>query len=307
MTQPRSSLISLQDTPYYHCVSRCVRRAFLCGNDFYSGESYEHRREWITERLSLLANMFCIEICAYAVMSNHYHVVLRVDKEQADQLTDQQVIERWQLLFKGPVLVQRAQQGQLGSESEHRAVSDIVATWRERLTDISWFIRCINEYIARMANQEDGCTGRFWEGRFKSQALLDDAAVLACMAYVDLNPVRAGMAETPEESEFTSIHERTQRSPKNAVGKLADFRGDDHRDKPDSIPLSFKDYLCLVDHTGRLTRQNKKGVIPISAQPIVERLGLKTDSWLDMVTGIEMDFRLRVSKSGLDSIRSDAA
>ena len=66
MTQPRSNLISLEDTPYYHCVSRCVRRAFLCGDDFYSGQSYEHRREWITSRLGVLANMFCIEICAYA-------------------------------------------------------------------------------------------------------------------------------------------------------------------------------------------------------------------------------------------------
>ncbi|MCG8315177.1 MAG: transposase [Pseudomonadales bacterium] len=298
MTQPRSNLISLQDTPYYHCISRCVRRAYLCGQDFYSGQSYEHRREWITDRLSVLANMFCIEICAYAVMSNHYHLVLRVDRDAVIQLTDDEVIERWQMLFKGPVLVQRYQQGQLGTKAEYDTVADIIAVWRERLTDISWFMRCLNEHIARLANAEDGCTGRFWEGRFKSQALLDEAAVLACMAYVDLNPVRAGIADTPENSEFTSIRERTIKNNQHSVGKLGTFRGDDHKDKRDGIPFTFRDYLLLVDSTGRFSRPDKRGAIPLTQMPILERLGLDVDSWLDMVAGIENNFGLRVYAGG---------
>lgn len=298
MTQPRSSLISLQDTPYYHCISRCVRRAYLCGQDFYSGQSYEHRREWITNRLSVLANMFCIDICAYAVMSNHYHLVLRVDREAVKQLTDDDVIKRWQMLFKGPVLVQRYQQGLLETKAEYDTVADIVEVWRGRLIDISWFMRCLNEHIARLANDEDGCTGRFWEGRFKSQALLDEAAVLACMAYVDLNPVRAGIADTPENSEFTSIRERSIKKSRHSVGKLGAFRGDDHKDKRDGIPFSFKDYLVLVDSTGRLTRPDKRRAIPMTKMPILERLGLSVDSWLDMVAGIENNFGLRVYAGG---------
>jgi REP element-mobilizing transposase RayT len=79
MTQKRASLISLSDTPYYHCVSRCVRRSFLCGVDPYSGQSYEHRRAWVEERLLYLCSVFAIDICAYAVMSNHVHLVLHVD------------------------------------------------------------------------------------------------------------------------------------------------------------------------------------------------------------------------------------
>lgn len=143
-------------------------------------------------------------------MSNHYHVVLRVDAEEAERLSDVVVLKRWRLLFAGDVLVERYLSEKQSSmdDAEKKKVHEIAQEWRSRLTDISWFMRCLNESIARKANKEDGCKGRFWEGRFKSQALLDEVAVLACMTYVDLNPVRAGIAETPELSDFTSIQER---------------------------------------------------------------------------------------------------
>lgn len=78
MTQPRSAIVSLEATPYYHCIARCVRRAFLCGDDHYSGKNFDHRKPWFTERLKLLAQVFSIDIAAYAIMSNHYHLVLHV-------------------------------------------------------------------------------------------------------------------------------------------------------------------------------------------------------------------------------------
>ena len=217
MTRPRSSLISLADTPWYHVVNRCVRRAFLCGRDAVSGQSFEHRRGWIETRIRELASVFTIDVAAYAVMSNHYHVVLRVDADRAAGLTDDEVLARWTRLFTGPMLVQRyvqpATRATMGN-AECDKVREMAHTYRQRLCDLSWFMRVLNESIARQANAEDGVKGHFWEGRFKSQALLDEQALLAAMAYVDLNPIRAGMVESLENSAHTSI-----------AARLAELRG----------------------------------------------------------------------------------
>ena len=107
MPLPRNRIVSLSDTTYYHCISRCVRRAFLCGEDNYSGKSYEHRRVWVETALLRLGKIFAIDICAYAVMSNHTHVVLHVDKESALNWSLDEVIVRWHKLFKGTLLTQR--------------------------------------------------------------------------------------------------------------------------------------------------------------------------------------------------------
>ena len=82
MPKPRSQQISLDDTPFYHICSRTVRRAFLCGVDKVSGNSYEHRRTWIENRIFQLSQVFAIDICAHAVMHNHLHIVLRVDNDK---------------------------------------------------------------------------------------------------------------------------------------------------------------------------------------------------------------------------------
>ncbi len=210
MTKPRSSLVSLADTPWYHVVSRCVRRAFLCGDDAHTGKNHDHRRAWIVDRVKQLAGVFAIDVAAYAVMSNHYHLVLRVDAGRAQGWSNEEVLRRWTQLYDGPLLVQRLLSGQGGDmdQATLNAIDEWTATYRARLSDISWFMRILNETVARQANAEDEVTGHFWEGRFKSQALLDEQAILTAMAYVDLNPIRAKMAETPEASAHTSVAER---------------------------------------------------------------------------------------------------
>jgi len=302
MTAACNTLINLADTPYYHCVARCVRRAYLCGIDHLTGENYEHRREWLVTKMKSLASIFSIDICAYAVMSNHYHVILRVDSDQAAAWPQGEVIERWNRLFSLPVLVQRYLRGQTTSDAEVNKVVEIIEEWRTRLTDISWFMRILNESIARQANREDNCTGRFWEGRFKSQALLDDAAVLACMAYVDLNPIRAGMAESPEDSDFTSIQERLRQCaaarhseetvPNEQPMDLLPFVGGEHICGLKGIAFTLPDYLQLVDWTGRAVRDDKRGAIPDHIQPIFQRMGLNHEEWLEIVQNFGRRYRL---------------
>jgi hypothetical protein len=144
-------------------------------------------------------------------------------------------------------------------------------------------MRSLNEDLARRANAEDGCTGRFWEGRFKSQALLDEAAVLTCMSYVDLNPVRAGIADTPERSDFTSIQQRIQeREAIDAPGKpqLVALDGSSNDDHPNAFSFSNDDYLELVDWAGRAVRNDKRGAIPSSLPPILRRLQLDPEHYL---------------------------
>lgn len=299
MTRPRKSLIAVESTPYYHCVARCVRRAFLCGVDSVTGNNYEHRRAWLEDRLLQLPEVFAIDIAAYAIMSNHYHVILHINTDRAKTWTDLEVVERWHQLFNGTVLSQKYLKNDVElSKAEMMTFQLTIDEWRSRLQDISWFMRVLNEAIAREANAEDGCTGRFWEGRFKSQALLDEAALMACMAYVDLNPVRAGMAKTPEQSDHTSVKRRCEKASKskkpNQVNQqdasLFPFVGNPRENQPKGIQMKLSDYLELVDSTGRVLRKDKRGSISENADKILTRLEVDEDQWLEMTSKFEECF-----------------
>ncbi len=292
MTISRSQQIDLSITPYYHCINRCVRRAYLCGEDKYTGQSYEHRREWIADKLKSLSDLFAIDIAAYAVMNNHYHLVLRVDKEMAEKWTHTAVIERWGELFKLPVIITNFLKGEAQSKAELKVVDDIVEDWRERLYSVSWYMRILNEHIAREANKEDNVTGRFWEGRFKSQALLDEQALITCMAYVDLNPVRAGIVDTPEASDYTSIQERIQKAMLKQQCTLLSFqeKGNSDAEKQKVIPFELSEYIALVDWSGRAILHNKRGSIPESTPPILIRLGIDDKDWINHIRYFERQF-----------------
>lgn len=297
MPQPRKTLISLSDTPYYHCVSRCVRRAYLCGTDRLTGQSYEHRRQWVKDRLLLLGSIFAINICAYAVMSNHTHVVMRVDREKAQQWTTEEVLHRWLTLHKGTVLVRRfidPVERKRMTPAEIKTVESTTNVYRQRLYCISWFMRLLNEYIARQANKEDDCTGRFWEGRFKSQALLDEAALAACMAYVDLNPLRAGIVETPEAAMHTSIQKRIKAAKINRQPRLlCPLAEPGHNNSSASLPFGLSEYLTLVEQTAsHLYCCNQNDVL---CTKLIDKMELTINEWNWLVTGVETQFSNRVS------------
>lgn len=302
MTTARKSLIDLEQTTYYHCIARCVRRAFLCGEDHVTGQNFEHRKAWVVERLDYLAKTFAIDIASYAIMSNHYHVVLRVDVDKANQWSDANVVRRWKRVCKVPAIVQKYLKDDVTPAMATMA-QDLIGTWRQRLTDISWFMRLLNEHIARKANKEDDCTGRFWEGRFKSQALLDNAAVLTAMTYVDLNPIRSDKAKSPERSDYTSIQQRIKQRHKKPVKNkvpLLSLTRHEASSHQHGICFNANDYLELVDTTGRIIRNNKPGFIPSNLPPILKRLNLDSAGFLKLM-------RRKDDIAGLRAIGSPSA
>jgi putative transposase len=208
---PRSKYVREGQEGVYHCFSRCVRRAFLYGFDTLTHRDFSHRKTWLVDRLRYLAAIFAIEVCAYAVMDNHYHTILRTRPDIVASWSDREVATRWLTLFPHRRGIGRTAIPPL--EEDICALvqcPERIAVLRLRLCSLSWFMGRLNEFIARAANKEDSVRGRFWEARFKCQALLDEAAIAACMVYVDLNPIRAGLAHSPEESDFTSIQERVR-------------------------------------------------------------------------------------------------
>jgi len=259
MTIPRRHQVSLEHTSYYHCMTRCVRQAFLCGTDRYSGRNFDHRKEWMERRLKFLSHVFAIDLLAFAIMSNHYHVAVHIDAERAAAWSDEDVAKRWGKIYSVPKTVSAGH----------------IKCWRDRLFSLSWYMRCLNEPAARMANREDGCKGRFWDGRFKCQALLDKAALLKCMVYVDLNPIRASIARSPETSLHTSIKARIEQKDAH----LAPFLGD-KGNANGAVPLRKNEYLSLVDWTGRQLQAKKRGRIPKYLPPILARLGIDNGLWL---------------------------
>ena len=297
MTMARGELVDSTVTPYYHCISRCVRRAFLCG------EGCEHRKQWIEDRLRELDSIFAVEVAAYAVLDNHLHVVLKLNDVVAAEWSDEDVVRRWGRLFPPR-----------GKDREPLEVSEAwvalqlkdakwIAESRKRLNSLGWFMKCLKEPLARMANKEDQCKGTFFEGRFKSIAILDEEALLTTLAYVDLNLVAANMAKTPEESEHTSgkarvDHCREQGTLAAVVDQPADRTKHDQPLEDESfwlVPIedrrerggkragvsphmNLSGYLQLLDWSSRLLRHGKARV-PQEVAGILSRLGSSSDLW----------------------------
>jgi REP element-mobilizing transposase RayT len=341
----RKDLISKGADCLVHTISRCVRRAWLCGDDTYSGKNFDHRREWVRQRAKHLVGFFAVEVLAYAVMSNHSHFVLWCRPSVAAGWSAEEVARRWLGLFGKRVNGPSEQEVAAAVANEER-----IELWRGRLGNVSWFMRCLNEWLARKANAEDECTGRFWEGRFCCQLLEDEGAVLACMAYVDLNPVRAKMAACLEESRLTGVHDRlTARRARlrlaviggGAAGEsgvdaaaeigepdgggsmrkkpgeltveqekmLAETREEAGRDRwlcrfgyeggkdggkessgakaggrgHTMLAMRFEDYLELLEWTGRCVVEGKHGSIPDVAMPVLERMELDVERWVETV------------------------
>lgn len=259
MTRPRSELIDRDIGGFYHIVSRCVRRARLTGKDPTTGKDFSHRRCWIEARLLALTNVFAVDVLGYAVMSNHYHIVIHYRPRAGKQLPDKDVARRWLTVFPPKPGDDLDESIDTLAENTER-----ISVLRERLSDLSWYMRCLNAPIARRSNIEDECTGRFWEGRFHSKALPDERAVHACMAYVDLNPLRAGDTDRIDAATHTSLARRQEEASakpellEKAMAPIT-FDLDDGQIKSRGqtvLALSLKKYLAHVQWVAERTRQS---------------------------------------------------
>lgn len=326
---PRKFVFDPSEVGIYHCVNRCVRRAFLCGTDQVSGRCFDHRKEWIQRRLEFLAGQFGLDVLGFAIMSNHIHVVVRNRPDIVAGWSDDEVARRWWNIF--PKRKDDAGNPAEPTDFELQMITaspERLGEVRARLTSIPWFMRCLVEPIARQANREDACSGRFWEGRYRCQPILDEAALAACLAYVDLNPIRAGIAGSPETSRFTSVYERIRALvPGHALPTKGESRSRhaeqsggieganadpdaawlspfeltaaaNHDDVPASrasnkgcLPMTFAEYLQLLDWTGRQAREDKRGMIPHDLAPVFERLNLSGEGWLNLVCDFRRKFR----------------
>ena len=268
MAIKRSAQIDLSITSKFHCCTRAVRAAFILDSDFKDDPDKIDRRKWIEDRILFLSTVFAIDVCAYAVMSNHYHVILDVQKHCSDEWEPMEIITRWHKIYQGTKLSRDYVKRKQLTEMESDLVLEFAEKCREKLHNISWFMRNINEPLARIANKEDNCKGRFWESRFKSQALLDEQALLTCMAYIDLNPIRANMSDNIQTSEFTSIKKRYEKAkqasninhPNQQPKNLAKLTGGYSINKKNAIPIKVTDYIELVEWTGKQLRKNKASI-----------------------------------------------
>ena len=304
----RSEVLDPFEVAIAHVIQRCVRRCYLMGNDPESGNNYDHRKQWLEDRLQRFAAYFGIDLLGFSILSNHFHLILRSRPDVVATWDDSEVARRWLMICPG-------RQDQHGNPCPPTAAElntirndpDRLETIRRRLSDISWWMRLLSQPLAARANREENQLGRFWQGRFRAVRICDEAALLACAAYVDLNPIRAALAETLEESDYTSIQRRIESLPHDGTSAepardrfLAPIPIDERRDAIGAVasrsphrasdkgflPMSEIEYIRLLDWTARIVVAGKSGATPADAPDVLKRLGLEVPQW----TGLVRDF-----------------
>jgi REP element-mobilizing transposase RayT len=318
---PRAEVIDPNEVTIVHVINRTVRRSFLLGDDPFSGKNFDHRKVWIEEMLEHFAAYFGIDLLAYSLLSNHYHLILRTRPEMVASWDETEVARRWLMICP-----QRRCRGATPkpTEAELNSIRNCpvkLAEARERLSSVSWWIRLLNQRVAQRANRETDEVGRFWQDRFRSIRIEDEESLLACAAYVELNPIRAAMAETIEGSEYTSVKRRIEAELQDSElnqpvtepvistkvrrdSFLAKLCIDEANDPIGVVPsetgrrcsdkgflsMDLTAYLELLDWTARQLVPGKCGSTPKDTPPILKRLGLQPTSWLELVSDFEDTF-----------------
>ena len=325
----RAEIFDPSEIVAVHTISKTVRACYLLGDDQRTGKNFDHRKQWFEDKLKQLAANFGIDLLAFACLSNHFHLVLRSRPDVVATWDDTEVARRWWDLCPKRKVKQEidGQSIWLPAEPTELDLNSIrnepvlLAAIRLRLSDISWWMRLLCQYIAMRANGEDGDgLGRFWQSRFKAVRILDEETLLACAAYVDLNPIRAALAETLEQSDYTSVQRRIaalklnvsnleESQTSDRVDRIDDFLSpvsiDERKDPLGAHPSRNKkrcsdkgflamaeaDYLEILDWLARNRVAGKRGSTPVEAPAIFERLGIDTGAWSEMVQDFGRAFK----------------
>ena len=337
----RAEVFAADEIAIVHVMNRVVRRCFLMGDDAVTGKNYDYRKLWIENLLEHFAAQFGLDLLAFSILSNHFHLILRSRPDVVATWSDREVARRWRMLC--PVRKNADGSPKEPSDPELKSIctdADKLAEIRSRLSDISWWMRLLCQRIAQRANAEEGQQqGKFWQNRYKAVRLLDEEAVLACAAYVDLNPTRAAIAETLESSDHTSAQRRIQSLSGSADANLGSVRNkeaeqlalptrdaflspiqnDELHDELGPRPsrsdfrcsdkgflsMSSADYLELLDWTSRRVVTGKRGHTEASLPPIFERLKIKPAVWLELVNNFGRLFSIVAGQPHrVDALRS---
>jgi hypothetical protein len=313
----------------------------LLGDDPLSGKNYDHRKDWIEIELRRQAACFGIDLLAFALLSNHMHLVLRSRPDIVESWSDTEVARRWLMLC--PVRKDSDLNAAEPTEPELNSIrndSVRLTEIRSRLSDISWWMRLLNQRIAQRANLEDNSPGRFWESRFRGVRLLDEQSILACAVYVDLNLIRAEIAKTIELSDFTSA----QRRMESLKAKASDSELEDPEQKSEAVPQIERDaflapveidelvsdqigpqpslaghrasdkgfvsmptaaYMELLDWTAREFVTGKRGVTAEDTPEVFKRLDIEPEVWFELIRNFGNLFSVVAGQpSEIDSARS---
>ncbi|QDV43037.1 hypothetical protein Enr13x_28890 [Stieleria neptunia] len=319
----RCEVMDPSEVQVFHVVSRTTRGCWLFGQDSISGKNYDHRKVWIEEYLQRFAACFAIDLLSFSILSNHFHLVLRSRSDIVGTWDDTEVARRWLMICPerkddhgNPMTPSQAELDRIRKSPEK------LAEIRARLSNLSWWMRLLNQRIAQRAHMEDDTKGHFFEERFKAIPLVDEEAVLACSVYVDLNLIRACIAETVELSDHSSGQLRveavqaSQQAPQEDSKVSADGEtqaADPQARRADAflspvnlhegtapagpqpsktnarcsdkgfLAMSEEEYLELLDWSARHLAPGKRGCTPEGHPPILERLGLSPTLWLSLV------------------------
>lgn len=319
----REELFSPDEVAILHVMNRTVRQCFLLGVDPLNKVDYSYRKAWIQRHIEYFAKHFGLDLLTYAILSNHFHLVLRSRPDVVKTWDDTEVARRWWMIC--PKRKEPDGSAAEPTETDLNPIRNdpaLLKKVRRRLSDVSWWMRLLCQRLGQRINKEDGKIGKVWN-RFKAVRLLDEAALLACSAYVDLNPIRAAVAETMEESEHTSIQKRLQAvqtqddpmcsecPPPRADRHLAPIHLHSLRDAlqvyPSSsgnrcsdkgfLPITELEYVELLDWTARQVVKGKQGFTPETTPLVLDRIGVSLKSWQALVTDFGRLFNLVAGKA----------